>query len=172
MCLSVYLVWEKGNGVAMEQATFGAGCFWGVEATFRQVKGVRETSVGYSGGHLTNPTYEDVCEGNTGHVEVVRVVFDPEVISYQSLLETFWASHDPTQVNRQGPDVGTQYRTVIFVHDESQRHIAHESRNQMQDSQKDSRVIATTIEEAGDYWVAEGYHQQFLEKRRSAGFGR
>ena len=110
----------------MEQATFGAGCFWGVEAAFRQLEGVRETSVGYSGGHLINPTYEDVCGGNTGHAEVVRIIFDPEVITYESLLNTFWASHDPTQVNRQGPDVGSQYRTVIFVHDEVQRKIAEE----------------------------------------------
>jgi len=156
----------------MEQATFGAGCFWGVEAAFRQLEGVRETSVGYSGGHSINPTYEDVCGGNTGHVEVVRIIFDPEVITYESLLNTFWASHDPTQVNRQGPDVGSQYRTVIFVHDEIQRKIAQESKDQLQVSQNATRVIATTIEEVGDYWMAEDYHQQFIEKRRSVGFGR
>jgi len=156
----------------MEQATFGAGCFWGVEAAFRQLEGVRETSVGYSGGHSINPTYEDVCGGNTGHVEVVRIIFDPEVITYESLLNTFWASHDPTQVNRQGPDVGSQYRTVIFVHDEIQRKIAQESKDQLQASQNATRVIATTIEEVGDYWMAEDYHQQFIEKRRSVGFGR
>ena len=156
----------------MEQATFGAGCFWGVEAAFRQLEGVRETSVGYSGGHSINPTYEDVCGGNTGHVEVVRIIFDPEVITYDSLLNTFWASHDPTQVNRQGPDVGSQYRTVIFVHDEIQRKIAQESKDQLQVSQNATRVIATTIEEVGDYWMAEDYHQQFIEKRRSVGFGR
>ena len=156
----------------MEQATFGAGCFWGVEAAFRQLEGVRETSVGYSGGHSINPTYEDVCGGNTGHVEVVRIIFDPEVITYESLLNTFWASHDPTQVNRQGPDVGSQYRTVIFVHDEVQRKIAEESKDQLQASQNAIRIIATTIEEVGDYWMAEDYHQQFIEKRRSVGFGR
>ena len=156
----------------MEQATFGAGCFWGVEAAFRQLEGVRETSVGYSGGHLINPTYEDVCGGNTGHAEVVRIIFDPEVITYESLLNTFWASHDPTQVNRQGPDIGSQYRTVIFVHDEVQRKIAEESKDQLQASQNGIRIIATTIEEVGDYWVAEDYHQQFIEKRRSVGFGR
>ena len=156
----------------MEQATFGAGCFWGVEAAFRQLEGVRETSVGYSGGHSINPTYEDVCGGNTGHVEVVRIIFDPEVITYESLLNTFWASHDPTQVNRQGPDVGSQYRTVIFVHDEVQRKIAEESKDQLQASQNGIRIIATTIEEVGDYWMAEDYHQQFIEKRRSVGFGR
>ena len=156
----------------MEQATFGAGCFWGVEAAFRQLEGVRETSVGYSGGHSINPTYEDVCGGNTGHVEVVRIIFDPEVITYESLLNTFWASHDPTQVNRQGPDIGSQYRTVIFVHDEVQRKIAEESKDQLQASQNAIRIIATTIEEVGDYWMAEDYHQQFIEKRRSVGFGR
>ena len=156
----------------MEQATFGAGCFWGVEAAFRQLEGVRETSVGYTGGHSINPTYEDVCGGNTGHVEVVRIIFDPEVITYESLLNTFWASHDPTQVNRQGPDVGSQYRTVIFVHDEIQRKIAQESKDQLQVSQNATRLIATTIEEVGDYWMAEDYHQQFIEKRRSVGFGR
>ena len=156
----------------MEQATFGAGCFWGVEAAFRQLEGVRETSVGYSGGHSINPTYEDVCGGNTGHVEVVRIIFDSEVITYESLLNTFWASHDPTQVNRQGPDVGSQYRTVIFVHDEVQRKIAEESKDQLQTSQNAIRIIATTIEEVGDYWMAEDYHQQFIEKRRSVGFGR
>ena len=156
----------------MEQATFGAGCFWGVEAAFRQLEGVRETSVGYSGGHSINPTYADVCGGNTGHVEVVRIIFDPEVITYESLLNTFWASHDPTQVNRQGPDVGSQYRTVIFVHDEVQRKIAEESKDQLQASQNAIRIIATTIEEVGDYWMAEDYHQQFIEKRRSVGFGR
>ena len=156
----------------MEQATFGAGCFWGVEAAFRQLGGVRETSVGYSGGHLINPTYEDVCGGNTGHAEVVRIIFDPEVVTYESLLNTFWASHDPTQVNRQGPDIGSQYRTVIFVHDEVQRKIAEESKDQLQASQNAIRIIATTIEEVGDYWMAEDYHQQFIEKRRSVGFGR
>ena len=156
----------------MEQATFGAGCFWGVEAAFRELEGVREPSVGYSGGHLINPTYEDVCGGNTGHAEVVRIIFDPEVITYESLLNTFWASHDPTQVNRQGPDVGSQYRTVIFVHDEIQRKIAQESKDQLQVPQNAIRVIATTIEEVGDYWMAEDYHQQFIEKRRSVGFGR
>ena len=156
----------------MEQATFGAGCFWGVEAAFRQLEGVRETSVGYSGGHSINPTYADVCGGNTGHAEVVRIIFDPEVITYETLLNTFWASHDPTQVNRQGPDIGSQYRTVIFVHDEVQRKIAEESKDQLQASQNAIRIIATTIEEVGDYWMAEDYHQQFIEKRRSVGFGR
>lgn len=155
----------------MEQATFGAGCFWGVEAEFRQLTGVVETSVGYTGGHLVNPTYEDVCSGNTGHVEVVRVVFDPEKISYETLLATFWTIHDPTQINRQGPDVGNQYRTVIFAHDDVQKRVALDSLAQLSASGKVLGPIATTIEPVGDYWLAEDYHQQFVEKRRSAGFG-
>ena len=155
----------------MEQATFGAGCFWGVEAEFRQLTGVVETSVGYTGGHLVNPTYEDVCSGNTGHVEVVRVVFDPEKISYETLLATFWTIHDPTQINRQGPDVGNQYRTVIFAHDDVQKRVALDSLAQLSASGKVLGPIATTIEPVGDYWLAEDYHQQFVEKRRSAGLG-
>jgi peptide-methionine (S)-S-oxide reductase len=169
--LIVYPVWKKGNGVAMEQATFGAGCFWGVEAEFRHLTGVVETSVGYTGGHLVNPTYEDVCSGSTGHAEVVRVVFDPTQISYEALLAAFWTIHDPTQLNRQGPDVGDQYRTVIFVHDDGQKLIAEDSLAQLSASGKVSGSISTTIELVRDYWLAEDYHQQFLEKRRSAGFG-
>ena len=171
MVLIVYPVWKKGNEVAMEQATFGAGCFWGVEAEFRRLTGVVETSVGYTGGHLVNPTYEDVCSGNTGHAEVTRVVFDPKTISYATLLVTFWAIHDPTQVNRQGPDVGDQYRTVIFVHDDVQKKAAQDSLAQLSASGKVLGSIATTIESVQDYWLAEDYHQQFLEKRKAAGFG-
>ena len=155
----------------MEQATFGAGCFWGVEAAFRELTGVVETSVGYTGGQSVNPTYEDVCSGKTGHVEVVRVLFDPEKISYEALLDTFWTIHDPTQSNRQGPDVGEQYRTVIFVHNDRQKLAAEASLSQLDLSGKLSGAIVTTIEVAGDYWLAEDYHQQFLEKRRSFGFG-
>ena len=167
MVLIVYPVREKRNGVAMEQATFGAGCFWGVEAAFRQLSGVIETSVGYSGGHMLNPSYEDVCAGDTGHAEVVRVVFDPNKITYVALLDTFWVTHDPTQIDRQGPDIGSQYRTVIFFHSQSQKELAEASRNKLQESGRVSGVIATSIEEAEDYWLAEDYHQQFLEKRRS-----
>ena len=160
-----------------KRSKHGTGYIWcwlflGGGGRISSIGGVRETAVGYSGGHSINPTYEDVCGGNTGHVEVVRIIFDPEVITYESLLNTFWASHDPTQVNRQGPDVGSQYRTVIFVHDEVQRKIAEESKDQLQASQNAIRIIATTIEEVGDYWMAEDYHQQFIEKRRSVGFGR
>ena len=149
----------------MEQATFGAGCFWGVEAAFGKVPGVLETSVGYCGGTVTNPTYEQVCTGTTNHVEVVRVLFDPNTVSYNQLLELFWNIHDPTQVNRQGPDTGTQYRTVIFTHDKSQHVSAETSKEEMEKSGRFVGAIATSIEEVGDFWMAEDYHQQFFDKR-------
>jgi len=149
----------------MAKATFGAGCFWGVEAAFRRLPGVTATAAGYMGGHLQNPTYQDVCTDATGHAEVVEVEFDPERLSYETLLETFWAAHDPTQVNRQGPDFGTQYRTVIFVHDDAQRAAALRSRQALVESGRHRRPIATAIEMAGTFWRAEDYHQQYLEKR-------
>ena len=149
----------------MEQATFGAGCFWGIEAAFRKVPGVAETSVGYCGGHVANPTYEQVCTDMTGHVEVVRVVFDPTEVSYKQLLDLFWSIHDPTQVNRQGPDTGSQYRTVIFAHSEDQSLAAHQSKIALEQSKRFAKAISTTIEEVGDFWVAEDYHQQFFDKR-------
>lgn len=147
----------------MQIATFGAGCFWGVEAAFRRVPGVRATSVGYAGGHAPRPTYEDVCSGTTGHAEVVRVEYDPDAVTYAQLLEVFWENHDPTQVNRQGPDIGEQYRSAIFTHDAAQAKIAAESRAAVET--RLPRPVATTIEPAGDYWLAEDYHQQFFEKR-------
>ena len=146
-------------------ATFGAGCFWGVEVAFRQVKGVLETVVGYSGGWMENPGYQDVCTGKTGHAEVVRVTFDTDVVSYEQLLEVFWESHNPTQVNRQGPDVGTQYRSVIYFHDVGQKASATASRDRLQGSTKYSRPLATEITAAGPFYPAEDYHQQYLEKR-------
>ena len=155
----------------MDQATFGAGCFWGVEAAFGKVPGVIETSVGYCGGQISNPTYEQVCTGRTGHAEVVRVLFDPEQISYEQLLELFWNIHDPTQVNRQGPDTGSQYRTVIFTHTEAQGTSAGTSRAVLEQSGRFAHAIATTIESVGDFWAAEDYHQQYLEKRGAASFG-
>ena len=154
----------------MEQATFGAGCFWGVEAAFGKIPGVVETSVGYSGGKVPNPTYEQVCTGMTDHVEVVRVLFDPKTVSYEQLLELFWNIHDPTQVNRQGPDTGTQYRTVIFTHGDSQRVSAEASKEEIEQSGRFAAKIATSIEAVGDYWMAEDYHQQFFEKRGVASF--
>ena len=154
--------------MSTRQATFAAGCFWGVEAEFRKLDGVVETSVGYAGGQTENPSYEQVCTGQTGHAEIVRVVFDPEAISYDLLLDTFWNTHDPTQKDRQGPDVGSQYRSVIFTHDQSQADAADVSKSALESSGKYSRPIATTIEPAPQFFLAEDYHQQYLEKRGSA----
>ena len=146
-----------------KQATFGAGCFWGVEAAFRRTQGVTGTKVGYAGGKVDNPTYEQVCSDTTGHAEVVEVTYDPEQVPYEQLLTIFWLEHDPTQLNRQGPDVGSQYRSVIFVHDEEQRAAAEASREAVQ--ARFTRPVVTTIEDAPPFWEAEDYHQQYLEKR-------
>ena len=148
-----------------KKATFGAGCFWGVEAAFRQLEGVTATRVGYSGGHSESPTYEDVCSHTTGHAEVVEVTYDPERISYEELLDVFWRKHDPTQLNRQGWDVGDQYRSVIFVHDEEQRAAAERSKSELDASGRYRKPIVTAIEPAQTFYVAEDYHQQYLEKR-------
>ena len=152
----------------MTTATFGAGCFWGVEAAFRQVPGVTGTAVGYAGGADENPTYEQVCTGMTGHVEVVQVEFDSEKVSYEALLEIFWNCHDPTTLNRQGPDRGTQYRSVIFCHDAGQTIVANASKERRQQSGKVAQDIVTAIEPAGPFYRAEDYHQQYLEKRGQA----
>jgi peptide-methionine (S)-S-oxide reductase len=149
----------------MATATFGAGCFWGVEAAFRQVPGVISTAVGYAGGSLAKPTYEQVCSGRTGHAEVVQVEYDPEKVSYEQLLEVFWSSHDPTQLNRQGPDIGTQYRSVIFVQDAEQRQIASATKSEVDTSGRFRRPIVTEIVPYMDFYRAEEYHQQYLEKR-------
>lgn len=145
------------------KATFGAGCFWGVEAAFRQLDGVTKTEVGYEGGSLENPTYEDVCSHTTGHAEVVEVTYDPEQISYEQLLGVFWAKHNPTQLNRQGWDVGDQYRSVIFFHDDEQREIATRSKAEEQTRQR--KQVVTLVEPAQTFYAAEDYHQQYLEKR-------
>ena len=145
-------------------ATFGAGCFWGVEAAYREVQGVVATTVGYVGGSVENPTYKDVCTGKTGHAEVVQVEFAPSRVAYGKLLETFWASHDPTQLNRQGPDVGAQYRSAIFFHTPEQESAARESLSEQQEL-LGSRPIVTEITPAPTFYVAEDYHQQYLEKR-------
>ena len=155
---------SRDNGI-VEKATFGAGCFWGVEATFRELNGVIDAVSGYEGGNTSNPTYKDVCTDRTGHVEVVEVTFDPEKITYTELLDTFWGAHDPTQVNRQGPDYGTQYRSVIFFHSPEQKQIADESKRQLQASGKFKKPIATAIEKAQTFYRAEDYHQQYLAKR-------
>ena len=146
-----------------KKATFGAGCFWGVEAAFRRLEGVSATRVGYAGGRKDNPSYQDVCYTDTGHAEVVEVTYDESTLPYEALLATFWAEHDPTQLNRQGPDVGEQYRSVIFVHDDAQRAAAEASRDRVQ--ARLSRPVVTEIEEAPTFWEAEDYHQQYLEKR-------
>lgn len=149
----------------MEKATFGAGCFWGVEAEFRKIKGVKQTLVGYEGGTTQHPSYEEVCSHKTGHAEVVQVEYDPNEVSYQNLLNVFWENHDPTQVNRQGPDVGTQYRSVIFYDNDEQKRLAEESKKERAESGRYRRPIATEIVPASEFWRAEEYHQQYLEKR-------
>jgi len=149
----------------MQKATFGAGCFWGVEAAFRQVKGVISTSVGYTGGSLKNPTYEDVCSGKTGHAEVVEVVYDPEQVSYDKLLQVFWENHDPTTLNRQGPDIGAQYRSAVFYHTPEQMTAALAAKEKLQTGGRYKRPIVTEITAASPYYPAEDYHQQYLEKR-------
>ena len=149
----------------MEKATFGGGCFWGVEVAFRQIPGVTATQVGYMGGSLKNPTYKDVCTDRTGHAEVVEVTFDPAKVAYEDILKVFWTCHDPTQINRQGPDVGTQYRSVIFYHTPEQQAAALASKEELERSGTFPRPIATQIVLATDFWRAEEYHQQYLEKR-------
>ena len=151
--------------MATEKATFGAGCFWGVEEEFRKIPGVLDAGVGYAGGTMDNPTYRDVCTDRTGHAEVVEVDFDPSVVSYDRLLDVFWNAHDPTQVNRQGPDVGTQYRSVIFTHSPDQESAARASRDRLDQSGRFRRPLATQIEPAPKFWRAEDYHQQYLAKR-------
>jgi peptide-methionine (S)-S-oxide reductase len=146
-----------------EKATFGAGCFWGVEVEFRNVPGVVDAAVGYEGGTLENPTYEQVCRKDTGHAEVVEVAFDPAEVSYDELLDTFFELHDPTQLNRQGPDVGTQYRSVVFTHSAEQEQAARAARERAQE--RLDRPVVTAIELASDFWRAEEYHQQYLVKR-------
>lgn len=154
----------QAGGVTRE-AMFGAGCFWGVEATFRQVPGVVDAAVGYSGGHTANPTYREVCTDTTGHAEVVWVRYDPAVVSYERLLEVFFSSHKPTELNRQGPDIGTQYRSAIFYYDEQQREMAERAKAALAASGRFSKPIVTKIERAQAFYRAEEYHQQYLAKR-------
>ena len=149
----------------MAKATFGAGCFWGVEATFRQIKGVISTAVGYMGGTLQNPSYKEVCTDRTGHAEVVQVEYDPSVVSYNELQKVFWQNHNPTTLNRQGPDIGTQYRSAIFFHSPEQEAAARASRDELESAGVFKRPIVTQIVPAQDFWRAEEYHQQYLEKR-------
>jgi peptide-methionine (S)-S-oxide reductase len=149
----------------MEKATFAAGCFWGVEATFRQLPGVISTRVGYTGGNFANPSYQDVCIDRTGHAEAVEVEYDPAQISYDKLLNVFWENHNPTQLNRQGPDWGSQYRSAIFFHSPDQERVARSSKEQLEKSGQYKQPIVTQIIPAVTFYAAEDYHQQYLEKR-------
>jgi peptide-methionine (S)-S-oxide reductase len=156
---------QQASPMKTEKATFGAGCFWGVEEEFRQVKGVVATAVGYSGGSLAQPTYQDVCTDRTGHAESVEVQFDPAQVTYEQLLDVFWNNHDPTTRNRQGPDVGTQYRSVIFYHTPEQQAAATASKERIDRGGKFARPVVTEIVPASTFWRAEEYHQQYLQKR-------
>jgi len=149
----------------MEKATFGAGCFWGVEAAFRQVKGVKSTAVGFMGGTTKNPSYKEVCTNTTGHAEVVQLLYDPAEVSYEDLLNVFWKIHNPTMLNMQGPDVGSQYRSAIFYHTPEQRDTAIASKEKLQAEGRYDRPIVTEITPAGEFYMAEEYHQQYLEKK-------
>ena len=157
----------KEPGAGLEQATFAAGCFWGVEYSFKQVKGVIETSVGYTGGHAADPTYEMVCSDATGHAEAVLVTFDPKAVSYERLLDFFWAIHDPTTLNRQGPDVGSQYRSVIFYHSEKQKQEAEKSKKSLDNSPEFRGRVVTEIVPASKFYAAEAYHQDYFNKHPS-----
>jgi peptide-methionine (S)-S-oxide reductase len=156
----------NGTATRTEKADFGAGCFWQVEEAFRELDGVLDTAVGYEGGHVDNPTYEQVCGGNTGHVEVAQVTYDPARVSFADLVDKYLEIHDPTQLNRQGPDVGFQYRSVVFAHDEEQEAVAREAIERAQGRYRDP--VVTTIEPAATFWRAEEYHQCYLQKRSSA----
>jgi len=152
----------------MATAMFGAGCFWGIEAAFRRIEGVIDAAVGYAGGHTDNPTYGEVCSHGSGHAEVVQIEYDPARVSYEEILDTFWNSHDPTQLNRQGPDIGDQYRSVIFFHTPEQEAAAHKSKENLNERGAFGRPIATVIEAAPTFWRAEDHHQRYLEKRGQA----
>jgi peptide-methionine (S)-S-oxide reductase len=154
--------------VATEKATFGAGCFWGVEVKFGQIPGVLETAVGYEGGELPHPTYKEVCTDRTGHAEVVELTFDPERVNYETLLDAFFELHDPTQLNRQGPDFGTQYRSAIFYHSEAQKTAAEKKIEELKVEGRFPKPIVTLVVPAETFWKAEEYHQKYLEKRGMA----
>ena len=155
----------------MANAAFGAGCFWGVESAFRQVKGVTDAAAGYMGGSLANPTYEDVCTDRTGHAEVVQLDYDPSLVTYEELLRVFFGLHDPTTLNRQGPDYGKQYRSVIFVYDADQERAAQEMKRDLDQSGRFARKIVTQIAAAPEFWRAEEYHQRYFEKHGIAACG-
>jgi len=167
---------DNMTGTNMTQKTsyamFGAGCFWCSEAVFQRVPGVIKVESGYAGGHVKNPTYRDVCTGETGHAEVVRVTYDPDKVKYEALLDVFWRSHDPTMLNRQGADVGTQYRSAIFYFSDSQKEMAEKSKKALESSGHYMSPIVTTLEEAGDFYPAEDYHQDYFNRNRSAPYCR
>ncbi len=165
LTLAALVAAGQGETNMTEKATFGAGCFWGVEAAFRQVNGVTDAAVGYMGGTVRNPTYRDVSTDRTGHAEVCQVTFDPAVVTYETLVEIFFRIHDPTQVNRQGPDFGSQYRTVIFVHNQEQQRIAQTVKDRLAASRRYPRPLVTAIEPAREFWRAEEYHQRYFEKK-------
>lgn len=152
---------SSSNEVALEKATFGAGCFWCVEAMFQEIKGVESVVSGYSGGTVKKPTYKDVCNGTTGHAEVIQVTYDPNQVSYETLLEAFWLSHDPTQLNRQGADVGTQYRSVIFFHSATQEMLAKEYKKRLNDEEAYGSPVVTEISAISEFYPAEDYHQDY-----------
>ncbi len=156
---------EKGGGVMPQKATFAAGCFWGIEAAFSKVKGVVSTTVGYTGGHFEDPSYKDVCSNITGHAEAVELEYDASQVSFQELLEVFWDIHDPTTLDRQGPDVGSQYRSAIFFHTPEQEAAAKTSKEKLQSSGKYEGRVVTEITPASKFYIAEGYHQKYYEKR-------
>ncbi len=161
---------EKKNQMGnsnLELATFGAGCFWCVEAIFQRVEGVEKVASGYSGGHVKNPSYKEVCQGTTGHAEVCQLTYDPSVVSYEELLEIFWQTHDPTTLNRQGNDVGTQYRSVIFYHNEDQKMLAEKYKKKLNESGVYKNPIVTTIEPYKSFYVAEDYHQNYFNENGS-----
>ena len=150
--------------INIQKATFAAGCFWGIEEAFSKIAGVISTHVGYTGGHTKNPTYKEVCTDKTGHAEAVEVVFDPKIISYEKLLEIFWQIHDPTTLNRQGPDIGSQYRSAVFYHNEEQKAVAEASKEKFEKSGEFKSKIVTDITEAKEFYRAEDYHQKYFEK--------
>ncbi|MCR9117926.1 MAG: peptide-methionine (S)-S-oxide reductase MsrA [bacterium] len=153
----------------MELATFGAGCFWGVESVFEHTAGVTKTAVGYSGGDADNPTYQQVCSGTTGHAEVVQLEFDPDKVTFAELLDVFFENHNPTALNRQGPDIGTQYRSAVFYHSDQQRELAEAAKAKWEASKKFSKPIVTEISPASEFYLAEEYHQKYLTKRGRGG---
>lgn len=158
---------QKDNENQLKQATLGAGCFWCVEAVFQQLEGVVAVESGYTGGHTQNPTYKDVCSGNTGHAEVAQITYDPGVISFEEILEVFFKTHDPTTINRQGADVGTQYRSAIFYHDEDQKKVAESYKKTLEEAHVFDQPIVTEIVPLGTYYKAEDYHQNYFNNNAS-----